>query len=75
MTSKVPNFAERRRLLAGLGAAAIGGTAAGLGGSAARAESRAGKTDTAVPSVCVFDVNETLLDIELHRAVVPTIIW
>jgi len=59
----------RRNLLAGLGALGMGGVAASLAGRAgsAKATSADGSTAierVAVPSICVFDVNETLLDIE-----------
>ncbi|WP_084800156.1 haloacid dehalogenase type II [Bradyrhizobium sp. Ai1a-2] len=49
---------RRRQLLAGVAAAAVGGLAAG---PVSAAESKETKV---VPSICVFDVNETLLDID-----------
>jgi 2-haloacid dehalogenase len=64
MTDEVLNSVERRKLLTGLGTAAIGGAAASLIGRTALADDQRTKTDALVPSICVFDVNETLLDIE-----------
>ena len=55
---------ERRELLTGVGTAAIGGTAASLVARAAIGDAERSSMDVVVPSVCVFDVNETLLDIE-----------
>jgi 2-haloacid dehalogenase len=59
----------RRDLLSGLGTLAIGGVAAALLGRAAPASAAPGDAYAksgggAGPSICVFDVNETLLDIE-----------
>jgi len=59
----------RRDLLSGLGTLAIGGVAAALVGragpaSAAPGDAYAKSGGGAAPSICVFDVNETLLDIE-----------
>src|ERR1700731_571666 len=64
MTDEALNSVGRRKLLAGLGAVAIGAVAATPGGRTALANDQGAKMDTVVPSVCVFDVNETLLDIE-----------
>ena len=64
MTDEVLNSVGRRKLLLGLGTAAIGAMAATPVGRAALAEEQGAKVDAVVPSVCVFDVNETLLDIE-----------
>jgi 2-haloacid dehalogenase len=69
MTDEILTSVGRRKLLSGLGTAAIGAMAATAVGRAALADDQrtkmdAVKTDTVVPSVCVFDVNETLLDIE-----------
>jgi 2-haloacid dehalogenase len=69
MTDEVLNSVGRRKLLSGFGAAAIGAVAATAVGRAAFADDQrtkmdAVKLDAVVPSVCVFDVNETLLDIE-----------
>jgi 2-haloacid dehalogenase len=50
----------RRTLLAGFGTAALAGVAASAVGWSAQAS----RNGAAVPSICVFDVNETLLDIE-----------
>jgi 2-haloacid dehalogenase len=68
LTDGVPSE-ERRNLLTSFGALAIGGGSAALVG--ANEPIAIAKTDTpnygggpAVPSICVFDVNETLLDIE-----------
>src|ERR1700754_3214985 len=63
MTDDVLNPVGRRKLLAGLGIAAIGAAAAAPG-RAALSEEEKTRMDAAVPSICVFDVNETLLDIE-----------
>jgi 2-haloacid dehalogenase len=51
-------------LLTSLGTAAIGGAAASLVGRAALGDAERSRMDAVAPSVCVFDVNETLLDIE-----------
>jgi 2-haloacid dehalogenase len=64
MTDEVSSSVERRKLLSGLGTGAIGGMAASSIGSAALADDQRTRMDALVPSVCVFDVNETLLDIE-----------
>ena len=57
------NPMKRRQVLKGLGTGALGTMAASLLGPAALAD--ADKSGTvAAPSICVFDVNETLLDIE-----------
>jgi 2-haloacid dehalogenase len=64
MADETLNSAERRELLTGFGTAAIGGVAASLVGRGALADERGNKTEAVVPSICVFDVNETLLDIE-----------
>jgi 2-haloacid dehalogenase len=64
MTDEVLNSVERRKLLTGLGTAAIGGAAASLIGRTALADDQRTKMEALAPSVCVFDVNETLLDIE-----------
>jgi 2-haloacid dehalogenase len=55
---------ERRKLLTGIGTVALGGMAAGLYGRTALADTQEGETGVIAPSICVFDVNETLLDIE-----------
>jgi 2-haloacid dehalogenase len=52
----------RRKLLAGLGAAAIGGAATSVVGEAETARAQDSKSSAVVPSVCVFDVNGSLLD-------------
>jgi 2-haloacid dehalogenase len=61
-------FDSRRRLLAGFGTLAVSGLTAAVAGRAAAgtsaADGMAVKEPAAVPSICVFDVNETLLDIE-----------
>jgi 2-haloacid dehalogenase len=64
MTDEVLNSAGRRKLLTGLGIAAIGAAAATPVGRAALANDQGAEMNAIVPSVCVFDVNETLLDIE-----------
>jgi 2-haloacid dehalogenase len=55
---------ERRNLLGGLGIAAISGAAAGLAATPAPARAQDPAHRDASPSICVFDVNETLLDID-----------
>lgn len=60
---------ERRNLLTSFGALAIGAGSAALVGAnepigTARADTPNYGGGPAVPSICVFDVNETLLDIE-----------
>lgn len=62
MDGEAPKSIERRKLLTGIGSAAAGGVVAGLVGqpSAASAATEVRRT----PSIMVFDVNETLLDIE-----------
>jgi 2-haloacid dehalogenase len=64
MTDEVFNSIGRRKLLAGLGTAAAGAVAAISVGHPARADDQGTKMNAPVPSICVFDVNETLLDIE-----------
>jgi 2-haloacid dehalogenase len=64
MTDEVSSSVERRNPHPGLGIGPIGGMAASPIGSAALADDKGTRIDALVPSVCVFDVNETLLDIE-----------
>ncbi|WP_247384017.1 MULTISPECIES: haloacid dehalogenase type II [unclassified Bradyrhizobium] len=64
MTNDILNSVGRRKLLVGLGMATIGAVAATPVGRAAIADDQETKMDAAKPSICVFDVNETLLDIE-----------
>ena len=64
MTDKVLNSVRRRNLLVGFGTTAVGAIAATTIGRAALADDQEPKTGASVPSICVFDVNETLLDIE-----------
>jgi 2-haloacid dehalogenase len=52
----------RRKLLAGLGAAAMGGVASSVVGQAATARAQESKSSAVVPSICAFDVNGSLLD-------------
>jgi len=58
----------RRHLLAGLGTLAVSGLAAAVadkaGASPGASDTVAAHYQSSVPSICVFDVNETLLDIE-----------
>jgi 2-haloacid dehalogenase len=63
MTGETSNLADRRKILAGLGAAVVVGATATLGGRTALAGAKVNTPSTVMPSVCVFDVNETLLDI------------
>jgi 2-haloacid dehalogenase len=58
---------ERRRVLSGLGTTAVGSVVAGVVASASEAGA-ADVTPTA-PSIFVFDVNETLLDIEFMNPI------
>jgi 2-haloacid dehalogenase len=64
MTDEVSSSVDRRKPLSGLDIGPIGGMAASPIGSAALADDKGTRIDALVPSVCVFDVNETLLDIE-----------
>ena len=64
MTDDLFDLVERRKLLTGIGTVALGGMAAGLYGRTALVETQESETGVIAPSVCVFDVNETLLDIE-----------
>jgi 2-haloacid dehalogenase len=52
----------RRRLLAGVGSAAISGVAASVVGHITPAWAQENGGSGVVPSVCVFDLNGTLLD-------------
>jgi 2-haloacid dehalogenase len=52
----------RRKLLAGFGTAGISGAALSLVGHAASARAQESRSDDVVPSVCVFDLNGTLVD-------------
>jgi 2-haloacid dehalogenase len=54
----------RRNLLAGIGAAAVGGVAATVIGRAAPVRAQESKSGAVVPSILAFDVNESLLDIQ-----------
>ena len=64
MIEEVLSSVGRRKLLTGLGTVAIGGAAASLVGRTALGDAERHRMDAEAPSVCVFDVNETLLDIE-----------
>jgi len=55
---------DRRKLLSGLGTAAVGGVTAKLLGHTSPANAAATQDASGSPSILVFDVNETLLDIE-----------
>jgi 2-haloacid dehalogenase len=68
MTDDVLLSLPRRKLLAGLGAAAIGGVMVSAVGRAAPARAQESKSGAVVPSILAFDVNESLLDI---RHLVP----
>jgi 2-haloacid dehalogenase len=57
---------ERRRVLSGLGTAAAGGVVASLVASSNEAT---GAEAALAPSILVFDVNETLLDIEFMNPI------
>ena len=64
MQDKAPKSIERRAVLSGLGTAAVGGLAANLVGHTSYAYAAAGREASDAPTIFVFDVNETLLDIE-----------
>ena len=65
MTDDIPNSMPRRSLLTGFGKAALTGAAASVVGlPRAGAQDQQSAGGAAVPSICVFDVNESLLDIE-----------
>jgi 2-haloacid dehalogenase len=63
---------DRRKFFTGLGAAALGAVAVSAGGAASPAHAQAvldavassAPTGAVVPSVCVFDVNGSLLDVD-----------
>jgi 2-haloacid dehalogenase len=57
----------RRNILSGLGAAAAGGLIANAAAGVAPAQAQSREPRTPVPSILVFDMNETTLDIE-HTA-------
>jgi 2-haloacid dehalogenase len=63
MTDDVRFSVLRRKLLAGLGAAAIGGVTASAVGRAAPAGAQESKSGAVVPSILAFDVNDSLLNI------------
>ena len=63
MTDDVRFSVLRRKLLAGLGAAAIGGVTASAVGRAAPAPAQETERGAVVPSILAFDVNDSLLDI------------
>jgi 2-haloacid dehalogenase len=63
MTDDVRFSVLRRKLLAGLGAAAIGGITASAVGRAAAAGAQESKNGAVVPSILAFDVNDSLLNI------------
>ena len=63
MTDDVRFSVLRRKLLAGLGAAAIGGVTASAVGRATAAGAQESKSGAVMPSILAFDVNDSLLDI------------
>jgi len=63
MTDDVPLSVPRRKLLAGLGAAAIGGVTGRAVGRAAPARAQGSESGAVAPSILAFDVNDSLLDI------------
>ena len=63
MTDDVRFSVLRRKLLAGLGAAAIGGVTASAVERAAPAGAQESKSGAVVPSILAFDVNDSLLNI------------
>ena len=64
MADEMVNSIGRRTLLSALSTAALGAAAMTSGKRVALANDQIVKTNAVVPSVCVFDVNETLLDID-----------
>jgi 2-haloacid dehalogenase len=64
MQDENPKSMDRRKLLSGLGIAAVGGVTANLTGHTSYANATATKQTSGAPSIFVFDVNETLLDLE-----------
>ncbi|MDN4985575.1 haloacid dehalogenase type II [Bradyrhizobium sp. WYCCWR 13022] len=64
MQNKATTPMDRRKLLSGLGTAAVGGVTAKLLGHTGPANAAAARDTSDAPSILVFDVNETLLDIE-----------
>jgi 2-haloacid dehalogenase len=62
MTNDIRFSVLRRKLLGGLGAAAIGGMTASAAGRAAPS-GEASKSGTVVPSILAFEVNDSLLNI------------
>ena len=63
MTDDVRFSVLRRKLLAGLGAAAISGVTTSAVGQAAPAGAQESKSGAVVPSILAFDVNDSLLTI------------
>jgi 2-haloacid dehalogenase len=63
MTDDVRFSVLRRKLLAGLGAAAIGGVTGSAVGRVAPAGAQESKSGAVVPSILAFGVNDSLLDI------------
>jgi hypothetical protein len=59
MTDDVFDLAEPRKLLTGIGTVALGGVATSR--RTVLADARESERGVTAPSVCVFDVNETLL--------------
>ncbi|WP_245334060.1 haloacid dehalogenase type II [Bradyrhizobium guangdongense] len=64
MQNEAPMPMDRRKLLSGLGTAAVGGVTAKLLGNTGPANAAVARDTSDAPSILVFDVNETLLDIE-----------
>src|SRR5262245_6880086 len=63
MTRRALPSIHRGHLLTGCGIVAMGGAAAGVEPSS-NTGAQESKSAAVAPSICVFDVNETLLDIE-----------
>lgn len=63
MTHNEQSSLERRKFLAGLGTAAVGGVAASVFAKTPAAGATAAGSDIA-PSVCIFDVNGSLFDVD-----------
>jgi 2-haloacid dehalogenase len=65
MTDNFLPWLPRRKMLAGIGTAAISGAAASLVGRTASACAQESRSGGVVPSVCAFDLNGSLLDTQV----------
>lgn len=62
MTDDFLPLLPRRKILAGIGTAAISGAAASVVGRTAPTRAQESRSGGVVPSVCAFDLNGSLLD-------------